>query len=199
MLCQMCEKKEATFHYKSNENGHITEKHLCRECAEKAGYLGQESYDIFKPFGMIDNFFEDAGEGMLGGMFGSMLDSSPVKTLRESGVCPMCGMRFSDFLHSGKLGCARCYETFSSSLEPTIKRIHGNVLHTGKCPDGRKEHLAKENKLASLKEKLADAIQKQEYENAAKYRDEIRALEQKENPESNRDNENHENNGKDAE
>lgn len=189
MLCQMCSKKEATFHYKSNENGHVTEKHLCRECAEKAGYLGEDSFDFFKPFGMIDNFFDETGEGMLGGLFGSMLDASPVKQLREAGVCPTCGMRFSDFLHIGKLGCADCYKTFANSLEPTVKRIHGNVRHTGKFPFGIKEHAAKENKLKDLKDKLSKAIEKQEYEQAAKYRDEIRELEKKQENNNQKDDE----------
>jgi len=184
----MCAKKEATFHYRSNENGHVTEKHLCRECAEKSGFISKESFDIFQPFGMLDNFFDETGEGMLGGLLGSMMSASPVTSAKEASVCPDCGMRFSDFLHSGKLGCHSCYSTFGSLLEPTVKRIHGNVRHNGKYPDGRQEHIAKENKLKELKDKLAKAIEKQEYEDAAKYRDEIKELEQQNKNDSGKEN-----------
>ncbi len=181
MLCQMCSKNEATFHYKSNENGHISEKHLCRECAQKEGYMSKDAFSGFGGFGVLDDFFDTTAEGMLGGFFKNMMDSSSSKTLREGSVCPTCGMRFNDFLKQGKLGCTQCYSTFSSSLEPTIKRIHGNIRHNGKFPDGRHEKIAKENKLCELRIKLKNAIDAQEYEDAAKYRDEIRELEKQNN------------------
>ena len=177
MLCQMCSKREATFHYKSNENGHVTEKHLCRECAEKSGYIGKSAFSGYNPFGMLDSFFDDGADGLLGGMFGNMLGSSMGASHGESAVCPKCGMRFSEFLNMGRLGCANCYSAFSSSLYPTVKRIHGNTKHSGKFPDGVKTAAAKENKLRDLKERLSKAIEKQEYEDAAKLRDEIKALE----------------------
>ncbi len=181
MLCQMCSKKEATFHYKSNENGHISEKHLCRECAHKEGYMSKELFSDFDNFGMLEDFFDTTAEGMLGGFFKNIMDTPSQKTLKAVSVCPTCGMRFSDFLKQGRLGCTQCYSTFSSSLEPTIKRIHGNIRHNGKFPDGRHEKLEKESKLNSLREKLKTAIEAQEYEDAAKYRDEIRELEKQDN------------------
>lgn len=36
MKCQNCGNYEATFHYKSNINGTITEQHLCQACAQGA-------------------------------------------------------------------------------------------------------------------------------------------------------------------
>ena len=38
MKCENCGKNEVTFVYQSNINGHVEEKHLCSECAEKLGY-----------------------------------------------------------------------------------------------------------------------------------------------------------------
>ncbi len=38
MKCENCGKEEVCFHYTSNINGNITEKHLCAECAGKLGY-----------------------------------------------------------------------------------------------------------------------------------------------------------------
>lgn len=172
----MCSKNQANFHYKSNENGHITQKHLCKECAKKSGYLNDDAFDLFNPFGVMDNFaFENSG-GLLGELFGSML-SSGNQTGLEKSVCSNCGMRQSDFLNGAKLGCSECYKVFSSLLEPTVKRIHGNVKHNGKFPSGRNEYIKKQRKIEELKEKLDNAIKSQEYENAAKIRDEIRSLE----------------------
>lgn len=170
-------KKEANFHYKSNENGHVTEKHLCKDCAQKEGYISGGTFSAIDGFGMIGDLFDNAAEGMLGGFFKNMMDSSSAKSIGQGSVCRSCGMRFSDFLNQGKLGCTKCYSTFASQLEPTINRIHGNIRHNGKFPDGRHEKIEKENKLNVLREKLQKAIENQEYEDAAKYRDEIRELE----------------------
>lgn len=38
MKCENCGKNEVTFLYQSNINGHVEEKHLCADCAEKLGY-----------------------------------------------------------------------------------------------------------------------------------------------------------------
>ena len=38
MRCDRCGKNEATFYYKSNINGKVTQVHLCPQCAEELGY-----------------------------------------------------------------------------------------------------------------------------------------------------------------
>ena len=38
MKCENCGKEEVSFHYTSNINGNITEKHLCADCAVKLGF-----------------------------------------------------------------------------------------------------------------------------------------------------------------
>ena len=40
MKCDRCGKNEATFHYKTNINGRVTEAHLCSDCARAMGYAG---------------------------------------------------------------------------------------------------------------------------------------------------------------
>ena len=61
MKCENCGKNEVTFVYQSNVNGHVTEKHLCAECAEKLGYtqkLAAHSQRMMRGlFG--GNLFED--------------------------------------------------------------------------------------------------------------------------------------------
>lgn len=181
MLCQNCGKREATFHYKSNDNGHISERHLCSECAKKEGYSTENSFAAFNPFGMIDSLFSNSSDSMFEGILGNMLGSSPISTLKDTAICPKCGMRFSDFRNIGRLGCSECYSVFSNSLYPTIKQIHGNTRHSGKFPEGISEKAANENKLKTLKNQLEKAIEKQEYEQAAHIRDAIRELESKQN------------------
>ena len=176
MLCHNCNKNEAKIHYKSNINGKIIDKYLCRECAEKAGLAKKTA---FEPIDIIDGFFGKSKDDIFGGLFAGMMNDSGTHSVSERGVCPLCGMRFTEFLKDGKTGCGECYKTFSSSLSSTVKRIHGSAEHCGKIPEGRMGEISHKRKIDELKTKLNDAIEKQEYEMAAKYRDEIKALENK--------------------
>lgn len=174
MLCEKCKKNQATFHYKSNHNGKVTEKHLCSECAKDDGYFEKQKFAAFEPFSL----FENSPEGLLGGFFKNMMDLPDERPRINDSVCKKCGYRFSDFLNEGKLGCSECYTTFASLLEPTIRKIHGNTKHCGNIPEGNaSDETLKKRKIDDLKQKLSKAIEEQEYEMAAKYRDEIKELE----------------------
>lgn len=174
MICQVCNKNKANIHYKTNINGKQTEVFLCSECAEKNGMAKKLS---FEPIDVIDGFLGKGTDDIFGGLFAGMMNDSPSKSINEPKVCPVCGMRFSDFLHGGKIGCAECYNTFSQPLSSTVKRIHASTEHCGKVPQDKAEGLSQRRKLEELKIKLNEAVEKQEYELAAQYRDEIKKIE----------------------
>ena len=46
MKCQKCGMNEVTFHYSSNVNGCVTEKHLCSKCAAESGYDIGQMFDM---------------------------------------------------------------------------------------------------------------------------------------------------------
>ena len=75
MKCERCGKNEATFYYKSNINGRVTEKHLCQDCAAELGYTAS-----FRPMRLFDDsFFRPFGmlEGLLGDFGGRLLTEFP--------------------------------------------------------------------------------------------------------------------------
>ena len=82
MLCESCGKHEAEFHYKSNVNGKVTEKHLCSHCAKEQGYSG-----VFaQPSGLFGSYTGDYMSNMISGFFGGK------PTLgRSKRSCPVCG------------------------------------------------------------------------------------------------------------
>jgi protein arginine kinase activator len=69
-------------------------------------------------------------------------------------------------------------------LSTLLKKIHGSNQHFGKVPFGGekidKEKEKEKSPLQELKSKLQKAIQLEEFEEAARLRDKIRALENKE-------------------
>ncbi len=158
MLCTNCGKNQATVHIKRTVNGVTKEYMLCSECAAKS--------ELSPSFPDFDTLLKSA--------FSFMPRS--VQTKRKA--CPVCGSTLSDLSESGKLGCAQCYEVFAEELAPTIARIHANAVYVtnDSFPAPTKKE---ENKTETLKAQLAKAVQEENYELAAKLRDEIRELEGK--------------------
>ena len=161
MLCQNCQKNEATTHIKRIINGETTQSHLCSDCAKSLGYDSAFSYFGFNFSDMLSSFFNDATATMLGG-----------HTLR----CEKCGSTFNDIVRSGKIGCADCYRTFYDKLMPSLERIHGRTVHEGKIPNGTPQ-LKTENEISKLQNELDEAVAAQNYEKAAQLRDRIKELE----------------------
>lgn len=96
---------------------------------------------------------------------------------KEEVRCPVCGITYSDFRRTGKLGCSRCYETFSAPMSQVLKQIHQNPVHTGKLPGNVSAGILKKRKLTELKEKLQAAVKGENYEEAARLHKEILELE----------------------
>ena len=169
MKCDNCQNREATFFYEENLNGKKRSLHLCPECAAKM----QGS----KPFGEGVDFpfpvFSDLKSDFLNGLFG--LSPSAVGEGRKT--CRGCGAAWSDLRKAGKAFCPECYATFGEELAPTLRSLHGNVTHTGRAPADRREARAKQDRLAALKAQLSAAIAEENFEQAAKLRDEIRQME----------------------
>ena len=178
-MCEICG-KNATFFFKQTKNGYTVEKALCSECASKKG--------LSSPISLFDAVQDD----FFGGLLGSFVNKEPKLVSNRS--CDGCGMTLGELLNGGKVGCSKCYFVFEKSLIPTISKIHGNVAHCGKIPEKTAEKtnsvektepcenksnipLTGKEKLAMLKKDLTSAVENQEYEMAAKIRDEIKALE----------------------
>jgi len=160
MLCDSCGKRKATVHYTEIRNDEMTEMHLCEDCARK------KEVDFKPHFSLAD---------LLAGL-GDFEATVPLEIRKEK--CPVCGMSLSDFKKQGRLGCGDCYTAFRDSLSPLLKRIHGRTTHSGKIVGvtGKK---AARTTLEKFKISLQDAINKEEFEEAARIRDKIKELEKK--------------------
>jgi protein arginine kinase activator len=91
--------------------------------------------------------------------------------------CPTCGLHYSTFKQTGRLGCAECYVSFASKLRPLLRRIHGSTRHVGKLPAHEGETVNPARQMQRLHEELQRAVEREEFERAAELRDEIQTLE----------------------
>ena len=138
----------------------IQEQHLCERCAEASNLphmpvLKQSAVEIWK-----------------------LLQSSARRSKREVGVaCPECGMTLLEFRQRGRLGCPRDYEVFAPHLRDLLERIHGATRHAGRSPGVQNQtSQLRLQKLQELQDQLRAAIRSESYEDAARLRDEIKAL-----------------------
>jgi len=169
MLCDVCNKNPATVHLTEIVDDQMNELHLCEECAR------QKSTQMEQHFGLSD---------LLAGL--AEFEKPPKEKDAEATIalkCPNCGLTYADFKKIGRLGCSECYNAFKKYLVPLIKRIHGSNLHFGKSPVKTTVIKSEKKKpdLQDLRARLAKAIDAEAFEEAARIRDQIKDLENKEN------------------
>lgn len=182
MKCEKCGKNEANMYYKESINGQTREMHLCSACANEMNLdsqFHQAFADMKSGFG---SFFDSSFPSLFGNGFtpllSSMMDTAPFGILPDTERrCPTCGMTLRDLRRNGRAGCPDCYHTFSDVLNPYIHRVQGADSHIGSAPQSEQATRPKKCVLDNLKEKLQDAIKSENYEEAARLRDEIRRQE----------------------
>ena len=168
MLCDICGKNPATVHLTEINDDQMSELHLCEECAR------QKSAQMEQQFGLSD---------LLAGL--AEFDK-PTKELEAVSLkCPNCKLTYAEFKKMGRLGCGECYTAFKKYLGHLLKKIHGSVIHFGKTPVKVTKVLKKRIDLQDLRYKLQKAIEKEEFEEAAKIRDQIKELEKRQSQNNN--------------
>jgi len=164
MLCCICKEKKATVHLTQIVGDSVQKLDMCEECAREKGL------DDPTEFALADQ--------VLG------LGAAQALEQAASGgevKCPGCGYTQSDFKKSGRLGCARCYETFYAGLEGLLRSMHADIRHAGKTPrSAAAPSPAATDQHKQLAQQLEQAIAREDYEKAAQLRDEIRALKARE-------------------
>lgn len=167
MLCQDCGQKQASLHFTKIINGDKTEFHLCDSCAREKGELLPGSVNGFSIHnllsGLID-FEPSMGKG-----------ATPPPT--TSLQCKECGLTYSQFSKIGRFGCSHCYQAFAQRLDPLFRRVHGHTTHIGKVPTRSGGKIKVKKEIQQLKHELQQTIEQEEFEKAAKLRDQIRQLE----------------------
>lgn len=162
MLCEECGKNEASVSITLKTGKGQNTRHLCRECIKKVESSLSKG-DI---------------QGFLSSILSVLHTAEPQKNREPSPVCSGCGLSYHDFEHTGRLGCAQCYRDFSEQLRPLLQRVHGRAQHAGRKPaaysPNPKDLL--QAKILELRQKMDEAVAVENFEDAAKYRDELRAL-----------------------
>lgn len=186
MLCEDCKKNTATVVITVTAGGEVTTRHLCQDCMKK----------------MEHSFTQGDVQSFLSSLL-SLMSSAPKAPQL---TCSGCGLHYREFQQTGKLGCAQCYQDFAEELRPLLQRIHGRNQHAGRIPgwytptpraaemegtsapsQPSSEELPSTQSISpvdiqartrALRQQMDEAVSTEDFEQAARLRDEIRALQQ---------------------
>ena len=180
MLCEKCKMREANIRYTEVVGGVKTEYNLCSHCAREMDFGHYSAvFDTDYPIGKL-----------LADLFGLNADGGENDEFDVNQVtCPTCHTAYSDFVKDSRFGCPDCYRVFDLLMSENIKKVQGSDTHTGKRPlynrEGGQEGAGEDEETRLLKSieildsRLKEAVQEEEYEAAARYRDEIRELKER--------------------
>lgn len=152
-------------------NGVQVERHLCEAHAAEHGIAVNPTQPI-------------------GEILKQVLGAPGAVAAAKLRACPACKTTFSEFKQHGLLGCAECYKMYEGPLGPLLERAHdGGTAHVGKVPrrmtktpraDEMRQTLvdleARAERLRRIREELEKAVKTEQYEHAARLRDELKKL-----------------------
>lgn len=148
--CKNCD-KPATIHLTQIINNKIHKVDLCEDCPYKESVTDPEGFSL-----------------------ADFLTHSPLSIAgKEDLHCEFCGFTPAEFKKSGRFGCPRCYETFQKILEPMLANMHKDTVHRGKVPRRAIARMSRRRHISDLEKGLEEAIEVEDYEEAARLRDQI--------------------------
>lgn len=166
MLCQLCQKLEASVTLKQVINGHKEVLSLCPDCAERCASAIAPS--------LILKFQPPPAPA-------EAETAAPTrKKRRGSGkaqTCKSCGSTLAQLKETGRLGCAADYTVFADEIQRLLNRVQGCTEHRGRAPSRIAAQQAQERRLSGLRAELEQAIAAEDYERAATLRDMLQCLE----------------------
>ena len=156
MKCDLCEEK-ATVFYTQIADGKLKKFVLCETCAQEKG--------ITNPDGLL--MAEQVLDHTLS------VPETEVIPLGSSTECSTCGFGIGNYQKVGRLGCPDCYDAFAREISERLPTLHKGGAHVGYIPAGLVATQARDAKLRDIKSRLSKAIDAENYEEAARLRDEL--------------------------
>ncbi len=163
MQCEICKDKTATVHLTEIVDGVRTESHLCQACAQKEGITVKSQLSLNE---------------LLSSLIAAHQQTDGAAASKTDKVCGQCGTTMEQFRKQALLGCPNDYKVFEDNLHDIIEKTQdGNSQHIGKVPPSSPETEAKDQTaIDDLKRRLDTAVKAEDYELAAKLRDQLKAI-----------------------
>ena len=177
MLCEICKQNLATIHIQELNKKGKTTLHICKDCATKKGLntIGLQDINVaeilYKLSASTKGFLPVTGKSI------TQPEISLNNKVITNIICPKCKWEIRKFQETGRLGCENCYQAFSEILHEALSNMHKGTIHTGKCPNLKESGAGLLLlDILNLQKQLDVYVMREEYEEAAKLRDQINKL-----------------------
>jgi len=170
--CQLCPSPEATVHLTEiAADGSRQELHVCRACISRLNLRPEvEAPDLAEIRLRAEPAAESPAEPPL--------------------LCDHCGLSLASYADTNLFGCPGCYESFDTAVVALLERYHGAAAHQGRRPvieaaaaepapeppPRRPRTRSAAARRAALEARLRAAVEEERFEDAARLRDELKAL-----------------------
>lgn len=159
MLCDGCNKREASVMLHMITNGQVTTRSLCLQCARKAhGEMSQ----AFSTMGM-----------QLEALQGLAEQPQEEKLRLPEMICSTCRTPYERIDHDTVFGCASCYQAFHDKVIGFLSGVRGKQEEDKPAEGGQPVRIPLPT-VEELKARIADALSVEDYEQAAELRDQLR-------------------------
>lgn len=168
MKCDICKVREAVFFVQEVNKDTSIELHYCEECALKKGLL----------------INKNSSQNTIKTVMAKIADNFE-KNNNSVRLCRFCGTTESSVIKTGKVGCSYCYNVFANlirkdSMDNKKIRVNGNGNTATPLDSNIDIQDIKDTvltgKIEILQKRLEEAVNTENYEEAAVLRDKINEL-----------------------
>ena len=160
MLCNFCD-NTATIFLTHIVNDEMQKVSLCESCSQNQELIKKKNL-----------------EAILGeyGIDKKDKEMNPIEEYSSPSKACQCGLSMEILSKTSRLGCPKCYTTFSDILTNRIEKIHNGTTHEGKKIYVPVTLKRLEEKKERLNLDLQSAVEDEEFEKAAQIRDAITSV-----------------------
>ena len=170
--CEICKKKQAKLHITQIKDNQKYTLHICHDCAHENGIAGPSVNTTFSIEGLFSGQSQSASK-----TFSTATEEQQAPEVDIQRTCTHCGLSYGAFKESGRLGCSHCYEVFADQLKPLLQKVQKDAKHVGKIPHSGDTQMVLKRNISDLRTQLKEAVSQENFEDAARLRDQIRQLE----------------------
>ncbi len=186
--CQLCGRPAEVF-LTQVVNGEMTELCLCNRCAKDKGLFDPRTLSLAEKFypenlkQKVDELVREIAMKAEGTLGYEIIDDEevgmPFQSFKHS-CCKRCGFSHEQLMSTQRVGCPECYTFFESgpgkALSDEVKEFD-ELEEVVDFPPLHRVAASVAKRRAFLQEQLKKAIRREDYEQAARLRDEINTLE----------------------
>lgn len=165
MICQICGKHNASMLVQQIVNGTAKELYLCRACAKKHNLYADER----KMHLSLKNIFD--------GLLPKDSKQEAPTAASYPDICPKCGTSRKSIQDRKKLGCPQCFFHFRETVLQVMQEAGDDIFYSGNLPATLETVPDTALSLQQLESALQKAVNNEEYELAAYFRDKIKERE----------------------